>query len=242
VAEAAVELAAEARRRADEGAGFSMAAVSVSVLEDATLRVAESVASAYLSRVREGAAAPGVARQRAARKFASKREMLAAREADAKKVAVIAASSAAKVVRYALQLQPVLKSTRSLEKFRNEVKLRAWLEANYKDVVAMYEDWHGLVGLDADGNIVTRRVSINRHSELAQVKGVRLIVSMFLEFADVVVPVAQSALRSVKDFSSWLLVTLIGRSLGLVYRGIRESMNGNANGNDAAGPQAPRFA
>jgi hypothetical protein len=168
--------------------------------------------------------------------------MLAAREADAKKVAVIAASSAAKVVRYALQLQPVLKSTRSLEKFRNEVKLRAWLEANYKDVVAMYEDWHGLVGLDADGNLVTRRVSINRHSELAQVKGVRLIVSMFLEFADVVVPVAQSALRSVKDFSSWLLVTLIGRSLGLVYRGIRESMNGNANGNDAAGPQAPRFA
>ncbi len=242
VAEAAVELAAEARRRADEGAGFSMAAVSVSVLEDATLRVAESVASAYLSRVREGAAAPGVARQRAARKFASKRAMLAAREADAKKVAVIAASSAAKVVRYALQLQPVLKSTRSLEKFRNEVKLRAWLEANYKDVVAMYEDWHGLVGLDADGNIVTRRVSINRHSELAQVKGVRLIVSMFLEFADVVVPVAQSALRSVKEFSSWLLVTLIGRSLGLVYRGIRESMNGNANGNDAAGPQAPRFA
>ena len=122
------------------------------------------------------------------------------------------------------------------------MKLRAWLEANYKDVVAMYEDWHGLVGLDADGNLVTRRVSINRHSELAQVKGVRLIVSMFLEFADVVVPVAQSALRSVKDFSSWLLVTLIGRSLGLVYRGIRESMNGNANGNDAAGPQAPRFA
>ena len=92
--------------------------------------------------------------------------------------------------------QPRLKSTRALEKFRNEVKLRAWLENNYRDVVAMYEDWHALKGLDANGDIVTRRISICRHTELAQVRGLKMIVSMFLEFMDVVVPVAQSALNN----------------------------------------------
>ena len=58
MAEAAIELAAAAKQREDEGLNFSMAAVSVTVLEDAALRVSEAVASAYLSRVREGAPRP----------------------------------------------------------------------------------------------------------------------------------------------------------------------------------------
>jgi len=44
------------------------------------------------------------------------------------------------------------------------------VERNYHDVVAMYEDWHSLVGVDAAGRVVTRRIAICRHSELDQVK------------------------------------------------------------------------
>jgi len=44
------------------------------------------------------------------------------------------------------------------------------VERNYHDVVAMYEDWHSLVGVDAAGQVVTRRIAICRHSELDQVK------------------------------------------------------------------------
>ena len=227
-----MELASAARRLAanDEARfSFSMAAVSTSVLEDATVRVAEAVASAYLSRVREGASAPSraVAKKTAAAKAA--------------RTAAVAAVSAASVVRHALALQPRLKSTRALEKFRNEVKLAAWMNANYGDVVAMYEDWHSLMGVDAAGNVVTRKISVCRHSELARVTGARMLMSMFLEFSDVVVPVARAALNNVKNFTSWLLVTLIGRSLGLVYRGIKESMNGTGNGNKNGGAPA-RFA
>ena len=242
MAEAAIELAAVAKERRDEGMGFSMAAVSVSVLEDAMMRVAEAVASAYLSRVREGASAPAVTtpgtRVLAAAKGKSRKAVQAER---AKRSAMLAAAaSASKVVRYATSVQPRLKSTRSMEKFRNEVKLNDWVERNYRDVVAMYEDWHSLMGLDASGEIVTRRISICRHSELDQVRGARMLMSMFLEVADIVVPIAKSTLNNVKNFSSWLLVTLIGRSLGLVYRGIKDSMNGNNNGNN--NNNAPRFA
>ena len=232
VRDGSMELASAARRLAanDEARfSFSMAAVSTSVLEDATVRVAEAVASAYLSRVREGASAPSraVAKKTAAAKAA--------------RTAAVAAVSAASVVRHALALQPRLKSTRALEKFRNEVKLAAWMNANYGDVVAMYEDWHSLMGVDAAGNVVTRKISVCRHSELARVTGARMLMSMFLEFADVIVPVARAALNNVKNFTSWLLVTLIGRSLGLVYRGIKESMNGTGNGNKNGGAPA-RFA
>lgn len=218
-----MELVSAARRLAandDARFAFSMAAVSTSVLEDATVRVAESVASAYLSRVREGASTPG---GRAMAKASNASKMAA-------RTAAVAAVSAASVVRHALALQPRLKSTRALEKFRNEVKLAAWMNANYGDVVAMYEDWHSLMGVDAAGNVVTRKISVCRHSELARVTGARMLMSMFLEFADVVVPVARAALNNVKNFTSWLLVTLIGRSLGLVYRGIKESMNGTGSG------------
>ena len=222
VRDGSMELASAARRLAanDEARfSFSMAAVSTSVLEDATVRVAEAVASAYLSRA--------VAKKAAAAKAA--------------RTAAVAAVSAASVVRHALALQPRLKSTRALEKFRNEVKLAAWMNANYGDVVAMYEDWHSLMGVDAAGNVVTRKISVCRHSELARVTGARMLMSMFLEFSDVVVPVARAALNNVKNFTSWLLVTLIGRSLGLVYRGIKESMNGTGNGNKNGGAPA-RFA
>ena len=211
------------------------------------LRVSEAVASAYLSRVREGASAPAQTRAAAAVVAAAsgssgKRvtRVAAAQAAKARKTAMLAASSASKVVRYALQLHPRLKSTRSLEKFRNEVKLETWMQSNYHDVVAMYEDWHNLMGVDEAGDIVTRRISICRHSELDQVRGARMLMSMFLEVADIVVPIAKSTLNNVKNFSSWLLVTLIGRSLGLVYRGIKDSMNGNNNGNN--NNDAPRFA
>lgn len=230
--DAAMELTSAARRRGDddENFSFSLAAVSVSVLEDATVRVAEAVASAYLSRVREGASTP--TRTAVVRKAA-------AASALATRTAVVAAVSASEVVRHALAMQPRLKSTRALEKFRNEVKLNGWMTTNYGDVVAMYEDWHSLMGVDSNGVVVSRKISVCRHSELAKVTGARQLMSMFLEFSDVVVPVARAALNNVKNFTSWLLVTLIGRSLGLVYRGIKESMNGSGNAQNGGGA---RFA
>ena len=53
----------------------------------------------------------------------------------------------------------------------------------------MYEDWHALMGLDANGDIVTRRISICRHTELAQVRGLKMIETV-PGFADVAAPAA----------------------------------------------------
>lgn len=115
-----------------------MASVCVSVLQDVVLNIADSVACAYVTCAREsGLQAPvngGVARTE-----------------DTGAVVRIPPFRDALSVR--------LKSTRSLEKFRNETSLRTWLARNYYDVVAMYEDWHKLWGMNANGEV---RISARR--------------------------------------------------------------------------------
>ena len=115
-----------------------MASVCVSVLQDVVLNIADSVARAYVTCAREsGLQAPvngGVARTE-----------------DTGAVVRIPPFRDALSVR--------LKSTRSLEKFRNETSLRTWLARNYYDVVAMYEDWHKLWGMNANGEV---RISARR--------------------------------------------------------------------------------
>ena len=45
------------------------------------------------------------------------------------------------------------------------------------------------------------------------------------QLADVVVPLMQRFGSQFSAFVSYVLVTLIGRSLGLIYRGIRQSLS-----------------
>jgi hypothetical protein len=60
--------------------------------------------------------------------------------------------------------------------------------------------------------------------ELEGVRGLRYAYSLFLEATDFLGPLLQRLLGRLGNMLSWLLVCLIGRSLGLVYRGVRESL------------------
>ena len=60
--------------------------------------------------------------------------------------------------------------------------------------------------------------------ELAALRGWRYAASLALEAGDVAGPLLSGLLARASAFASWLLVRLIGRSLGLVYRGVRQSL------------------
>ena len=60
--------------------------------------------------------------------------------------------------------------------------------------------------------------------DVAGLRGVRYAVGLALEALDFAAPLLQRALAKLGDALAWLLVRLIGRSLGLVYRGVRESL------------------
>ena len=49
-------------------------------------------------------------------------------------------------------------------------------------------------------------------------------MSFLLEAADVLLPIFRSCMARVSAAISWLLVKLIGRALGLIYRGVKQSL------------------
>lgn len=73
--------------------------------------------------------------------------------------------------------------------------------------------------------------------EVERLKGLRYAHSLGLEAMDVAAPLLQRLLGRLGDAVSWLLVRLIGRSLGLIYRGVRESLS--PRGRNAGGDKSP---
>ncbi|GMI66389.1 hypothetical protein like AT5G48830 [Hibiscus trionum] len=67
-------------------------------------------------------------------------------------------------------------------------------------------------------------MSVKRTKELRALTGWRYYVSLFLEFSDICLPMVRVVIDKVSNAISFFLVCLIGRSLGLIYTGIRQSL------------------
>ncbi|PSR89698.1 Ycf55-like protein [Actinidia chinensis var. chinensis] len=67
-------------------------------------------------------------------------------------------------------------------------------------------------------------VTVKRTKELRALTGWRYYFSLFLELADITMPLIKTIFAKVSDAISFFLVCLIGRSLGLIYTGIRQSL------------------
>ncbi|TKY66090.1 Ycf55 family protein [Spatholobus suberectus] len=65
---------------------------------------------------------------------------------------------------------------------------------------------------------------VKRTKELRALTGWRYYFSLFLELSDITMPLVRAVIDKVSDAISFFLVSLIGRSLGLVYTGIRQSL------------------
>ncbi|KAM0026727.1 hypothetical protein Hdeb2414_s0020g00561481 [Helianthus debilis subsp. tardiflorus] len=68
------------------------------------------------------------------------------------------------------------------------------------------------------------RVPVKRTKELRALVGWRYYFSLFLEMADITMPFVRTLVTKISDAVSFFLVCLIGRSLGLIYTGIRQSL------------------
>ncbi|CAH2044712.1 unnamed protein product [Thlaspi arvense] len=65
---------------------------------------------------------------------------------------------------------------------------------------------------------------VKRTKELKALSGWRYYFSLFLELADIGMPIIRVVLDKVSSIISFFLVTLIGRSVGLIFTGIRQSL------------------
>lgn len=138
-----------------------------------------------------------------------------------------------------------IKSTRALERFRNEIALQSWFQRNYTSVVSMFEDRFTLWTIESAPNPITDggaqqqmkvddsgedlrlklvEVPARRGKELRALTGWRYYYSLYLEFSDIVGPLLEVLVKKMGEAVSFLLVRLIGRSLGLIFEGIRQSV------------------
>ncbi|KAK9282565.1 hypothetical protein L1049_005486 [Liquidambar formosana] len=65
---------------------------------------------------------------------------------------------------------------------------------------------------------------VKRIKELRVLTGWRYYFSLFLELSDITMPLIRAVFAKVSNAISFFLVCLIGRSLGLIYTGIRQSL------------------
>lgn len=75
-----------------------------------------------------------------------------------------------------------------------------------------------------------RRLFIRRTHELNALGGWQARLSTAMELGDVVAPIAVRLLQRLSRLLSWLLVSMVGGGLGLIYKGIRQSMTGSSKG------------
>ncbi|XP_059432345.1 uncharacterized protein LOC132165700 isoform X2 [Corylus avellana] len=67
-------------------------------------------------------------------------------------------------------------------------------------------------------------MSVKRTKELRALQGWRYYFSLLLELSDISMPLIRAVIDKVSNAISFFLVCLIGRSLGLIYTGIRQSL------------------
>ncbi|KAJ8749487.1 hypothetical protein K2173_025682 [Erythroxylum novogranatense] len=65
---------------------------------------------------------------------------------------------------------------------------------------------------------------VKRTMELRALNGWRYYFSLYLELSDITMPFIRAVVKQVSNAISFFLVSLIGRSLGLVYSGIRQAL------------------
>ncbi|AES79173.2 uncharacterized protein [Medicago truncatula] len=65
---------------------------------------------------------------------------------------------------------------------------------------------------------------IKRTKELRALTGWRYYFSLLLELSDITMPIVRTVINKASEAISFFLVSLIGRSLGLIYTGIRQSL------------------
>ena len=182
------------------------------ILQDLIVAIAETVAAAYLD---EGVQAP--------------QQAPLPEGAPAVGAGAGAATAVAMTGSSPRFLDPQLSSTRRVERFRNQVMLRRWVYRNWDSVAAKFEDrqevWT-LEGGKKGARLGRRHLQLKRSEEFRSLTGVQAWVGLWLETWDVAGPVVQRVVAYLTRAVSFLLVSLIGQSLGLVYRGVLQSLRG----------------
>jgi Protein of unknown function (DUF3685) len=112
-----------------------------------------------------------------------------------------------------------LLSSRDIERFRNDLSWRYRIDRYFSQPQAIFESQHRLFILTNYG-IERMAIYAPRSEELAQLAGIPFAVTLALETRDAIAPRLRSATTFFGTIIVYLLTEIIGRSIGLIGKGI----------------------
>ncbi len=116
-----------------------------------------------------------------------------------------------------------LLSTRETERLRNQLSQRYRWQRYWDEPRAIFESRYQLLRIQ-DQAIVQYSVYAGRTAELAQLRGIPWLVTLWLEFQDAIAPILRAVANYLGRTSAYLLTRIIGRGLGLIGRGILQGI------------------
>ncbi|GAB2298546.1 hypothetical protein Dimus_032612 [Dionaea muscipula] len=104
------------------------------------------------------------------------------------------------------------------EPIKNQSKIHSWLKklSLRRSVIAQPPQQYFVVR--------NFSLTVKRTKELRALSGWKYYFSLVLELSDILMPLVNTVIVQVRNAISFFLVSLIGRSLGLIYTGIRQSL------------------
>jgi CheY-like chemotaxis protein len=115
-------------------------------------------------------------------------------------------------------------STREIERFRNELSWKYRLQKYIGEPKAIYESRHWLLVLHEQG-IGKVAIYAPRRQELEQLAGIAQTVTLVLESRDAIAPRVRSIVTFLGRGIVYILTQVLGKGLGLIARGVVDSMN-----------------
>ncbi len=115
-------------------------------------------------------------------------------------------------------------STREIERFRNELSWKYRLQKYIGEPKAIYESRYWLLVLHEQG-IGKVPIYAPRRQELEQLAGIAQTVTLVLESRDAIAPRVRSIVTFLGSGIVYILTQVLGKGLGLVARGVIDSMN-----------------
>jgi len=116
-----------------------------------------------------------------------------------------------------------LLSTREIERFRNSLSWKYRFNNYITEPVTIFESRYNLL-VFAPRGIAKIKIYAPRGQELAQLSGIRLLVTLVLEIRDALAPRLQAVVTFLGKGLVYILTQVIGQAIGLIGRGILQGI------------------
>ncbi len=119
-----------------------------------------------------------------------------------------------------------LTSTRELERRRNQINTKNQLHEVFRKPVRLYESKRSYYTVE--NNQITKLIYIEpRDIELRNLEGIQKNIAFIIELRDALAPQIQAVIQYTGDLIVLILTKVIGRSIGLIGKGIAQGMGKN---------------